>query len=350
MKKKSTQFKWLVTMLLLMAAMAMPKMAWAKITPTKPSGKGTADSPYQIGTAAELYWFAALVNGDTKAPKVSSANTGACAKLTADITVNTGVLKTDGTLADDVSSFTTWTPIGTKSKPFTGTFDGQGHTISGLYFDNEDTNGVGLFGINGGTIKNVGVIDSYFKGGNSVGGVCGFNYALNATATITNCYNTGTVSGNNVVGGVCGNNYAQNAKATITNCYNTGAVSGNNAVGGVCGNNYALNDTATITNCYNTGTVSGNNVVGCVCGYNVAYEGTATITNCYYNSDKYTGKAVNNKNGTVTDVKGKTTEQFKSGEVCSLLNNGTTDGTQRWYQNLSAEGGDAYPKLNDTDK
>ena len=63
MKKKSTQFRWLVTMLLLVAAMAMPKMAWAQITPKQPNGKGTADSPYQIGTAAELYWFAALVNG-----------------------------------------------------------------------------------------------------------------------------------------------------------------------------------------------------------------------------------------------------------------------------------------------
>ena len=55
--------KWLVTLLLLVAAMVMPKMAWAEITPTKPSsGDGTSANPYQIGTAEELYWFAGLVN------------------------------------------------------------------------------------------------------------------------------------------------------------------------------------------------------------------------------------------------------------------------------------------------
>ena len=97
-------------MLLLVTAMAMPKMAWAEITPTKPSsGDGTSGSPYQIGTKAELYWFAALVNGDTSAPEVSSENKGACATLTADITVNTGVLNENGTLNNNGSGLETWT-------------------------------------------------------------------------------------------------------------------------------------------------------------------------------------------------------------------------------------------------
>ena len=147
MKKESTQFKWLVTMLLLVTAMAMPKMAWAEITPTKPSsGDGTSANPYQIGTPEELFWFAALVKGDTSVPEVSSANTGACATLTANITVNTGVLKSDGNLADNYSDFTTWTPIGNDQKQYTGTFDGQGHTISGLYFKESNACYVGLFG------------------------------------------------------------------------------------------------------------------------------------------------------------------------------------------------------------
>ena len=67
MKKKSTQFRWLAAMLLLVTAMAMPSSTWAQsnITPTKPStGDGSVNSPYQISTAAQLYWFAALVNGD----------------------------------------------------------------------------------------------------------------------------------------------------------------------------------------------------------------------------------------------------------------------------------------------
>ena len=138
MKKKSTQFRWLAAMLLLVTAMAMPKMAWAEIKPTQPNiGDGTSANPYQIGTPEELFWFAALVKGDTSVPEVSSANTGACATLTADITVNTDVLNDYGTLANNYPDFITWTPIGS-FESYTGTFDGQGHTISGLYFNNKD--------------------------------------------------------------------------------------------------------------------------------------------------------------------------------------------------------------------
>ena len=318
MKKKFTQFKWLVTTLLLVTAMAMPKMAWAEIKTTPPSGDGTADSPYQIGTPEELYWFAALVNGTLEG---ETQNKSANAVLTADITVNTGVLKSGGTLADDVTSFTTWTPIGNSvSNPFTGTFDGQGHTISGMYFDNEKIDYVGLFGCNGGTIKYVGVVDSYFRGNYFVGGVCGKNYTQNATATISNCYNTGAVSGITFVGGVCGNNLACDSYST-----------------------------STITNCYNTGTVSEDLIGGSVCGKNSATNGgTATITYCYYNSEKYTGNAIGVNAGTVEKVEGKTTAQFKSGEVCYLLNNSTSESTQVWYQNIGSETSDASPVLDNT--
>ena len=134
MKKKFTQLRWLVTMILFVTAMAMPKMAWAEIKTTPPSGDGTADNPYQIGTAAELYWFAALVNGDESVCTGGvTQNTSANAVLTADITVNNDVLYSDGTLNENYSNFITWTPIG-YFESYTGTFDGQGHTISGLYF------------------------------------------------------------------------------------------------------------------------------------------------------------------------------------------------------------------------
>ena len=97
MKKKLTQFRWLVTMLLLVTAMAMPKMAWAEIKPKQPSGNGTADSPYQIGTAEELYWFAALVNGDESVCTGDvTQKTSANAVLTKDITINTNVLLDNG--------------------------------------------------------------------------------------------------------------------------------------------------------------------------------------------------------------------------------------------------------------
>ena len=175
MKKKITQLRWLVTTFLLVAAMVVPTQAWADIEPSKPSGEGTSTSPYQISTAAELYWFAGLVNGDEKVCTGDvNRNLSACATLTADITVNSGVLKADGTLADDTSSFTEWTPMGDPpNQPYNGTFEGANHTISGLYFNNSTTNHVGLFGGICGTVMNVGVIDSYFKGQSYVGGVCG---------------------------------------------------------------------------------------------------------------------------------------------------------------------------------
>ena len=189
-----------------------------------------ADGVYQISTASHLYLFAKMVNSDNE--NFKNAN----AVLTADIVVNRNVLDADGKLND--GNFTSWTPIGTNDDiTYVGTFDGQGHTISGLYY-NTNTGYVGLFGYveSDGSVTNVGIVDSYFKGYARVGGVCGVN-----DGTITNCYNIGTVSGYSYVGGVCGRN-----NGIITNCYNIGKVSGDWDVGGVCG----CNDFGTIKNCY----------------------------------------------------------------------------------------------------
>ena len=133
MKKKFTQFKWFAAMIMLVAAMVMPSVAWAdgSITPSKPkTGDGSAASPYQIGTAAELYWFAGLVNGDasvcnfdaTSNPSGTQQNLAACAVLTADIVVNSGLAQGKtmlGSLEYDASrkvtngdNFVAWTPIG----------------------------------------------------------------------------------------------------------------------------------------------------------------------------------------------------------------------------------------------
>ena len=287
MKKKFTQFRWLVTMILFVTAMAMPKMAWAGITPTQPrSGDGPSANPYQIGTAAELYWFAALVNGTLTDV---DQNTSACAVLVSDITVNENLLSSkldeNGEPRESVN-VESWTPIGSGTTPYRGTFDGNNHTISGLYFNDVLSGYAGLFGCNAGKIINVGVIDSYFKGTGYIGGVCGYNYAYNTTATIENCYNTGTIIGSaDEVGGVCGCNYADSkGTSTIKNCYNTGMVSssssGEYSFGGVCGKNYAnYNSTATIESSYNTGTVSGRgDYAGGVCGKNYAYGSSATAT------------------------------------------------------------------------
>ena len=364
MNKNITHLRWLVTTLMLVAAMAMPSMASAAITPSKPAnGNGTSSDPYQISNAAELYWFAELVNG--KLTDGTAQNVAACAKLTENITVNSNVLNPDGTLntANSVS-FTAWTPMGSQFSPYTGTFNGDNHTISGLYFNDSGKDYVGLFGYNNGSIEDVGIIESYFNGKDYVGSVCGYNIVEwfifvngNTEASVANCYNTGTVSGNNYVGGVCGKNYARlssratitTASVIITRCHNEGSVSGAGNVGGVCGENSAAAgssgkiSSADIQYCYNIGIVSGTGTVGGVCGVNNSSSssgGTANakINRCYYNSDKYSGTAVSNNN--CTNTEGRTTAQFKSGEVAYLLQQG--EPFSKWGQTI---GTDDYPVI-----
>lgn len=279
---------------------------------------GVYDKVYEISNADQLYWFANKINNEN----YTSGNINAV--LTADIVVNENVLKSDGTLND--GSFTDWTPIGMwagddKYYSYSGIFDGQNHTISGLYLNQMGMAGcVGLFGHvgSGGKVSNVRVLDSYFSVNGGVGGVCGYN-----DGTITNCYNAGMINKltddyTNDFGGVCGYN-----TGTIIDCYNTGNVSGVAFNGGVCGDN-----DGTIINCYNTGGVSGDYHVGDICGDNYG----ATVTNCYYLSDT----EIDHKDGIV----GKTKEQFANGEVAYLLQADRTETI--WGQTI---GTDLYPVL-----
>ena len=332
------------------AAMMLAPIGARTITATPPNGDGTEENPYQIKTKEELYWFAGLVNGDESVIGNSiKQNTGACAVLTENITINENVLDENGSLNGNGSGLEQWPPIGSYGirgeKAYIGTFDGNGHTISGLYVDS-DAQYVGLFGCVGtnGKIQNVGVVDSYISATGDkvcVGGVCGYNVG----GTIENCYNTGTITATaqatgiySSVGGVCGFSFwnifncYNTGKVSVTgdrvwvggvsgfngkdikNCYNTGEVSvavDGGVVGGVCGNNDSW---SRITNCYNTGKVSvtgGNAVVGGVCGMNAN-----TIKNCYFltgTADKGTG----DDTGEATE---KTDSQFKSDEVAWLLN------------------------------
>ena len=301
--------------------------------------------------------------------------------------MNTGVLDANKNLVSK-SDLTEWKPIGARWSSYTGTFDGQGYTISGLYFNNPTSSYAGLFGSIGanGKISNVGVLDSYFQFREFGGGVCGVNYGtvrdckntgsvrglaaiggvcgLNEkggiiensfnegtvsgtgdnvqqvggvcgynNGTIKSCYNTASVSGQNSVGGVCG----FNSRGIITNCFNEGTVSGQTFVGGVCGNGCGV----TTTNCFNGGIVSGQSHVSGVCGYDYNYDGT--LTNCYYLSD--TAKGGINGKDVSGKAEGKSIEQFKSGEVAYLLNGSTSEGELAWYQKL---GTDAYPVLTAT--
>ncbi len=231
-----------------------------------------AAGQYEISSAGELYWFASQVN---------TQNASAKAVLTADITVNPDLLQSlqfdaEGNVTNG-SDFTAWTPIGTSSRVYQGTFDGQGHTISGLYFNDKTQEFIGLFGYAQGTIQNIHVADSYFNGKECVGGVCGLIYQ---GGTMTHCSFSGTVSGVDAVGGVVGQSYR-------------GAVSG----------------------CSNVGTVScsGRNSVGGILGF--VWHGT--VRDSYYlEGCNGAGTEFTSTQGTGTS---KTAEEFRNGDVCTAL-------------------------------
>ena len=203
--------------MLLLVMMLTTATAWAltTITPTTPSQDG--DGNYLIGTAAELYGFAELVN---------NGNETANAKLTADIVVNENVLDANGEA--NTGDFVQWTPIGNVF--YSGTFDGQGHTISGLYVSGS-SGFVGLIGTVSGsaTIKNLGIVDSYFNSsGNFLGSIVGV-VNLQSSVTLANVYSTSTVKGVNWIGGLVGGD--GEGSVTIINSYFAGKTSAGQSYG-----------------------------------------------------------------------------------------------------------------------
>ena len=169
----------------------------------------------------------------------------------------------------DLKDVENWTPIGTDSTPFAGTFDGGGHKISNLIITG-NLGFQGLFSHVIGTIQNLGVENAKISGGSYVGGVAGSVFQ----GRVTNCYVTGAVTGtgmfNDTVGGVVG----IIEDSSIISCYATATVTGTTFVGGVVGYGEGKNK---IENSYTTGAVTGSGAnVGGVAGF---FRGS--ITNCY---------------------------------------------------------------------
>ena len=253
-----------------------------------------------------------------------------------------------------------WTPIGNYEKQYTGTFNGGGHTITGLTVTGSDQY-VGLFGHigSGGTVKDVTLEEVKIESNNdmsAVGGVAGRSYG-----TLENCSVSGSVSGSGIAGGVvgyqsggfltgCSSSATVNAGgvaggvagltdsgATLTACYATGDVtlesinSGGNFVGGVVGSNtsctlkacYAwgsvtgsgsgtiyvggvtgTNDEGTLTACYHAnGTVSGPaGTTGGVAGRNYKFFNAPVITACYWGSNPDTGIGYNEGGSTTIET------------------------------------------------
>lgn len=317
---------------------------------------------YEIASADDLYLFADRVNNG-----VNNANV-ACAKLTADIVVNENVLKKDGSLNGDGSNLRKWTPIGSliKGIPFQGTFDGQGHKISGLYF-NDGASAVGLFGfaVQGASIKNVGVVDSYIRGESNVGmivgqiagevnisnvytkgavevsryqvgGIVGY---ITGVLTIENSYNEASVTGpysNSYAGGLVG--FLYTGRLSINNCYNLGSVSAPNTTGGLVGFSSAA---VSLSNSYNFGEIIYDSMlhddVGAVVGYTSVSN--LTVSNVFYLEGDLgfagQGSGVSSL-GTPMSL-----DDFANGSVAALLRG--SDENSIWGQNVTA--GDKYPNF-----
>ena len=267
-----------------------------------------SDGSYTVTSADGLMNIAKLVNGG---------------KSDINITLDTDI---DLTGKD-------WTPIGTDyDNSYKGTFDGGGHTITGLTFTTNDEY-AGLFGwLNrAGTVKNVvmeGVqITSNQIYGGSIGGVVGYSWG-----TIENCSVSGSVSGTVYVGGVVG---AQ-IDGSITGCSSSATVKGTVDVGGVAGQ---TNSSATLTACYATGNViiemapkkniaggslvgmnAGSSLLACYATGNVTSTGSSTgymhiggflgdnynttVTACYWKNNHEQGIGYNTKSTEATKVDG----------------------------------------------
>ncbi len=222
-------------------------------------GTGGAGDPFLISNRADLEELRDYINENT-------TYTGQYFQLTTDIDLG--------------GEENPWTPIGGLfNYPFKGTFDGNGHTINGLYI-HDGTTYIGLFGyVSGGTVKNLnlnGSIDAAFSSALYVGGIAAAN-----EGTIENCRNAADISGNTSVGGIAG----MNSTGTIKNCSNsgsitsTGSASEDSGAGGIVGYNSYIAE-----NCYNTGKINatdGKSPAGGVAGINTSDEGSAVIKNCY---------------------------------------------------------------------
>lgn len=263
------------------------------------------------GEATEAYSY----DSNTKTITIYS---GEGLKVAADV-VNSGDTDINIILDNDIDlSGIDWTPIGTESRPYTGTFDGNNKTIRGLEINQSGTDNVGLIGYLGseGKVQNVVLANISVSGANYVGGIAG-----QTDGTVENCSVNGTVTGQNQTGGIVGRNFS-----TISGCSAEGTVTGNTNVGGIsglCVPNYDTGTSSligsTIEGCHSTADVSGISSVGGVvgnlgngCSLMACYstgDVTATITDGYAHVGGVVGI---NSQGTVTAC------YHATGEITSL--------------------------------
>lgn len=251
-----------------------------------PNEPKTVDGVYQLSNADELIWWLRS-NFDIYEQIINKTS----AVLTADIEINKNVLKADGTLNENPAEpFTLWF----NSLRLYGALDGQGHTISGIYSNQQG----GFVMENHGTIKNLGIKDSYFfEGGRAsyLGSICGINHG---DGKIINCWST----------------------ATIDNVYYYESESEPDGCGGICWSNDGI-----IANCHYAGLAKFvlNAESGAICSNNYG-----VVANSYYLASQ--GE---------TNEYVKTSDEFADGTVLNLLKNGVAEVANGdiWVQKIGVD-------------
>ncbi len=284
------------------------------------TGSGTAQDPCRIGSMEALLLFRLQVN--------RFGRTALCAVLTNDIVINSGTFDADGHYTSAAGeTVNDLYAIGSKERPYTGTFDGGGYTVRGLCCSNKDiidstvqdaVYPAGLFGwLKGATVKNL-TVTGYVDGRACVGGIAGY---ADAGTTILNCRNECVVRSVDLfnreygpaqyAGGIVGYN-----EGSVTACYNAGTVTGIDSVGGITGG-----PAGAVSDCYNVGTVTGSSHVGGITGRG------GTVSYCY-NVGTVTGDSnvggISGSGAQVNDcfflgTQGRSAEEFADGTVLTEL-------------------------------
>ncbi len=316
------------------------------------------DGYYLISTLGELISYADMVTPDDGAawiPMNEPTEASQKVRLMADI---------DMSSVYNAETGKSWNPIGggDGGAYFKGDFDGNGHTISGLYINSTTVQYAGLFGrlmfgvccVHDLTLKDVSI---NAPNATAAGAVAGFVDSYKKSPTIKNCMvESGTIKGKESVGGIAGKTSSgQLLSATeegapilidsgyisvIQNCGNKATVTATTNAGGLSGSGPVW-----IESSYNTGTVTGA-TGGQITG---SLSANSTVNNCYYLGDADTAFGVNSTaTEKVTEVAYKSADEFASGEVAWLLNDKISENIEEnpldWYQKLG-EDGDAYPVL-----
>jgi hypothetical protein len=260
-------------------------------------GSGTAQDPYQIASAADL-----MLLGET------TADYGKHFILTADLDLDPNLpgrkVFDKAVIAPDVED----SAGDYQGIPFSGLFNGDGHTVSRLTITGADY--LGLFGGlgSGAEVKNLGVVDvEITSSGYSVGGLVGYN-----SGTLSRCYSTSMVRGGHCVGGLVGSNgLGRSSGGPVTLCYSIGVVSGTESVGGLVGQNGG-----DVIRCYSTSVVTGASEVGGLVGQNggsirlTAVAGH--VADCYSTS---TVSGTESVGGLVGANGGELTRCYSTGDV-----------------------------------